>query len=233
VEQDGVEADCDGGSPSLYAWAETYPAPEEEVVNSSGTPAPVEPGDVFVSTVTEDSPSDYTVAMDDETQGWTLDTELAMPSGYTGEDQTSEVITEATTECNSDGSDCTIMPLTNFGSVTYANASYNDKVYYTSSNTTTPIVMYQNDAEADGVGALGTDGAFTVTYGMPTVPDVIGRTDLATAESVIKDAGLVVKATGDSGVGNKGKVTGESPSAGTKVAKGSTVTLTYTVTKKS
>jgi beta-lactam-binding protein with PASTA domain len=39
----------------------------------------------------------------------------------------------------------------------------------------------------------------------------------------------VVKATGDSGVGNDGVVTAESPAAGTKVAEGSTVTLTYTV----
>jgi beta-lactam-binding protein with PASTA domain len=43
----------------------------------------------------------------------------------------------------------------------------------------------------------------------------------------------VAKAAGDSGVGSKGKVTAKSPAAGTKVAKGSTVTLTYTVTKKS
>ena len=229
VEQDGVEADCDDGSPSLYAWAETYPAPEEEVVTAAGTPAPVDPGDVFVSTVTEDTPSEYTVALDDETQGWTLDTELAMPSGYTGEDQTSEVITEATTECNSSGGDCTIMPLTNFGSVAYSSATYNDEVDYTSSNTT-PIELIQNKVEADGVGALGTDGAFTVTYGTPTVvvPDVIGRTDLATAEGIIDDANLVAKAAGASGVGNKGEVTAESPAAGTSVPGGTTVTLTYT-----
>jgi hypothetical protein len=231
VEQDGVEADCDDGSLALYAWVETYPAPEEEVITAADAPAPVEPGDVIISTVTEDSPSDYTFVMDDETQGWTLDTELPMPTGYTGEDLTSEVITEATTECNSSGSDCTIMPLTNFGSVTYASASYNDgtEVDYTSSNTT-QIELYQSGVEADGVGALGTDGAFTVTYGTPTVvvPNVIGRTDLDTAEGVITDAGLVAKAAGDSGVGNKGEVTAESPAAGTSVPAGSTVTLTYT-----
>src|ERR1700684_2624992 len=44
VEQDGVEADCTDGSPSLFAWVETYPAPEEEIVNDeTQTPAPVEP----------------------------------------------------------------------------------------------------------------------------------------------------------------------------------------------
>lgn len=62
-----------------------------------------------------------------------------------------------------------------------------------------------------------------------TVPSVIGRKDLGTAESIIKAAGLVAKATGDSPVGNDGEVTAQSPAAGTKVESGSTVTLTYTV----
>ena len=233
VEQDGVEADCTDGSPSLFAWLETYPAPEEEIVNSETlAPAPVEPGDVVVSTVTEDTSSKYTFVMKDETQGWSVDAEEAMPTGSTGKDQTSEVITEATTECTSPSS-CGIMPLTNFGKVAYTSASYNAGTHYASSNTTTPIEMVQSGGVGDSVGALGTDGAFTVTYGTPTVvvPNEIGRTDLATAEAGIRAAGLVAKAAGASSVGNKGKVTAESPSAGSKVAKGSTVTLTYTVTK--
>ena len=233
VEQDGVEADCTDGSLALYAWVETFPAPEEEIVSgATETPAPVQPGDVVVSTVTEDSPSEYTFAMDDETQGWSVDAGMAMPTGSKGEGQTSEVITEATTECNSDGSDCAIMPLTNFGKVAYTRASYNSGTNYASSNTT-PIELFETDGIRDSVGALGTDGAFTVTYGTPTavVPNEIGRADLATAEAGIRAAGLVPKAAGASGVGNKGKVTAESPAAGSKVAKGSTVTLTYTVAK--
>jgi transcription elongation GreA/GreB family factor len=230
VEQDGVEADCAGGSPAFYAWVETYPAPEEELFTNAGTPAPVDPGDVFVSTVTEVNSSNYSVTMDDETQGWSFTAELQMPTGYSGEGLTSEVITEAPTECDSSGTDCSVMPLTNFGAVTYSSATYNGDVDYTSSNTT-PIELYASGVEADGVGALGTGGAFTVTYGRPTVvvPDVIGRTDLGTAESVVDDANLVAKAAGDSGAGNLGKVTAESPAAGTSVPGGSTVTLTYTV----
>ena len=61
-----------------------------------------------------------------------------------------------------------------------------------------------------------------------TVPDEVGRTDLATAEAAIKAAGLVPKAAGDSAAGNKGHVSGQDPAGGTKAAKGSTVTLTYT-----
>jgi hypothetical protein len=165
VEQDGVEADCDSGSPVLYAWVETFPSPEEEIVGTDGDAAPVEPGDSITSTVTEDSPSDYTFYVADTTQGWTFDTELAMPSGYTGEDLTSEVITEATTVNG------TILPLTNFGKVGFADSlTVGSNQYYYASSNTTRIDLYQNNVEVDGVGALGTDGAFTVTYGTPAQP---------------------------------------------------------------
>jgi Peptidase A4 family/PASTA domain len=230
VEQDGVEADCTDGSLAMYAWLETFPAAEEEIVSSNDTPAPVHPGDVVVSTVTEDSPSEYNFVMDDETQGWNINSNLTMPAGSTGEDQTSEVITEATTECTSaSASSCTIMPITNFGKVAYTSASYNGGTAYTSSNTT-PIELEQNGALADTVGALGAGGAFTVTHGK-VVPNEIGRTDLATAEAGIRAAGLVAKAAGASAVGNLGEVTAESPAAGTTVAIGTTVTLTYTLPK--
>jgi len=234
VEQDGVEADCTGGSLALYAWVETYPAPEEEIVNSdTQAPAPVDPGDVVETTVTENSSSQYTFTMADETQGWSVDAGMAMPTGYTGEGQTSEVITEATTECTSaSASSCTIMPLTNFGRVTYSSASYNSGTAYAGSNTT-PIELVQSGGVGDTVGALGAGGAFTVTYGIPTVvvPSEIGRADLATAEAGIRAAGLVAKGVGASPVGNKGVVTAESPAAGTRVAVGTTVTLTYTIPK--
>jgi transcription elongation GreA/GreB family factor len=62
-----------------------------------------------------------------------------------------------------------------------------------------------------------------------TVPNVVGRTDLDTAEGLIRAAGLTATATGDSGTGNKGSVISQSPAAGTSVTSGSTVTLTYTV----
>jgi hypothetical protein len=68
---------------------------------------------------------------------------------------------------------------------------------------------------------------------MVSVPNVIGRTDLDTAEGIITSAGLKAAATGDSGTGNKGSVTAQSPSAGTSVTPGTTVTLTYTVSGSS
>jgi PASTA domain len=71
----------------------------------------------------------------------------------------------------------------------------------------------------------------TSTAGTVAVPDEIGRTDLDTAKSDLTAAGFKVTTKGSSGTGNKGTVTAQSPSAGTKAAKGSTVTITYTVKK--
>jgi len=72
----------------------------------------------------------------------------------------------------------------------------------------------------------------TSTPAPVTVPNVVGRTDLDTAEGIIAQAGLSPASRGDSGTGNKGSVTAQSPVAGSKVSKGSTVILTYTVPVK-
>ena len=66
------------------------------------------------------------------------------------------------------------MPLTDFGTVNYGFALYftsSGATDYASSNTT-KIDLYQNGVEADGVGALAADSAFTVTYGTPDVVTV-------------------------------------------------------------
>jgi hypothetical protein len=67
-----------------------------------------------------------------------------------------------------------------------------------------------------------------------TVPSVVGRRDLSTADGIISAAGLTPATAAGSGspVGNLGSVTAQVPAAGTVVAPGTTVTLTYTVPKK-
>jgi len=172
VEQDGIEDDCINGVQSMYAWIETYPAPSEEIVyTATGDPVPVEPGDTIVSEVTEISPTEYDLYLGDSTQGWDFSGDVDMPSGYSGEDMTAEVITEAPALCTS--ASCTVQTLADFGSVSYTNSIYGTPSAGTdwySSADTDQIDLYQNGVEADGVGALGTDGAFTVTYGTPPPP---------------------------------------------------------------
>ena len=254
VEQDGIGAYCPGGdAPAQYtAWIENYPEPEEVLTDSAGTPVPVQAGDQIALAATEVSPTDYEYTIIDQAEGWSLDqADLPMPTGYTGEDASAEVIAEAPSSAAGE------YTLSTFSPVSYTSSLFFDtggtQGYYSSSNAAL-IEMIQNGVQADQVGALDSRGDFTVTYGTSTgtgtppptptptptptpppptpttvtVPNVIGRTDLATAESVITSAGLKVKATGDSAAGGHGKVTAESPAAGTSVAKGTTVTLTYT-----
>jgi hypothetical protein len=235
VEQDGIGAYCPGGdAPAEYtAWIENYPEPEEVLTNSDGTAVPVKAGDQIALLAGEISPADYEYTIIDQAEGWSLDqADLPMPAGYTGEDASAEVIAEAPSSASG------VYTLAKFSPVSYTSSLFFDtsgtQGYYSSSNAAL-IEMIQNGVQADQAGALDSQGDFTVTYGTPpppapkvTVPDVIGRTDLATAESVITSAGLTVKATGDSAAGSHGKVTAESPAAGTSVVKGSTVTLTYT-----
>ena len=220
----------------MFAWVETSPEPEEEIVSSNTQePAPVAPGDVVVSTITEDSSSVYTFSMDDETQGWTVDAEQAMPSGYTGPGQTSEVITEATTECTSaSASSCSVVPFTNFGNVAYTSATYNSRSTYTSSNTT-PIELVQSGGVGDTVGALGAGGAFAGDLRATDRCRPQRDRPHRPCHGRGRDQG--------SGPGSEGggrppqrrqpafQVTAESPAAGTRVPVGTTVTLTYTLAK--
>jgi PASTA domain len=75
----------------------------------------------------------------------------------------------------------------------------------------------------------GGTGTGQTTAANVKVPNVIGRKDLDTAEGIIATAGLSPASRGDSGTGNKGSVTSQSPAAGTMVKPGTTVLLTYTV----
>jgi len=174
VEQDGIEDDCTDGVRSMYAWIEDFPAPEEEIVNeATGDPAPVEPGDTIVTSVAEVTPTEYSMAIDDETQRWAFAGYLDMPSGYTGDDLTSEVIAEATSLCTA--TTCTIQPLTDFGSVTFSDNYFFTPTttdYFTSADSS-PIELYQNGVETDDVGSLGAEGAFTVSYGAPPAADKV------------------------------------------------------------
>jgi Peptidase A4 family len=65
VEQTGSSGDCDGSSPDYYAWYEMYPR-NVKVIDKT-----VQPGDQFTATVTHTSGTNYTLVLQDITQGWT------------------------------------------------------------------------------------------------------------------------------------------------------------------
>jgi hypothetical protein len=87
VEQDGIAADCPGGTtPQYFAWWETYP----DGINSVFS---VNPGDAIEAEVYYDA-GEYYLFVWDETTGNYFDNEEACASGSTCYNSSAEVITE-------------------------------------------------------------------------------------------------------------------------------------------
>jgi Peptidase A4 family len=113
VEQTGTEAICFYGLLTVYAaWSEMYPAAQSLYSTT------VDPGDHMSASVTV-SGSTYTLTISDATRGWTRKT-VKISSDH---DATAEVIAEAPATVS--GGKITILPLANFGKVTFTGATVN------------------------------------------------------------------------------------------------------------
>jgi hypothetical protein len=110
VEQTGTDSDCDGKSPSYYAWYEFYPNPSYEI-----TSVPIKPGDQISASVTY-SGSEFTITLENVTTGKSF-TKSARVSG--AKRSSAEWITEAPC-CTSGGG---ILPLSDFGTVLFGEDS--------------------------------------------------------------------------------------------------------------
>ena len=100
----------DYGGTEYYAWVEMLPA-APGIIEISSNPAPVVPGDLITSSITEVSPGMWSVDIADSTQGWTF----SQPFSYSTPGLTAEWIEEAPTVSGS------ISPLANYGSATFTN----------------------------------------------------------------------------------------------------------------
>lgn len=166
VEQTGTDSDCNGSSPSYYAWYEFYPKGSVEI--SSVT---VSPGNHMSASVTY-SGSQFTISITNETTGKTY----SKTSKVTGAKRTSaEWIAEAPCCTRAGG----ILPLSDFGTVDFGDdytgvSGTNDA---TDSSTSGPIgnfgtaiqeaIMVNGTTGADEAvpSGLSSDGtSFTVTW---------------------------------------------------------------------
>jgi Peptidase A4 family len=145
VEQTGTDSDCSGRTPEYYGWYEMYPA---FPVNFSNT---VRPGDSMSASVTFSGTETYTLVLTDSTQGWTQ----TIKQNETGLDRSSaEVITEAPS------SNSGVLPLADFGTVSYSTSSANG----TSLGSQSPIeiIMIDNsNRDKDSTSAISGGGAFS------------------------------------------------------------------------
>jgi Peptidase A4 family len=148
VEQTGTDVDCSGTTPVYYGWYEMFPAAP---VNYSNT---VRPGDHFSASVTFSGTSTYTLVLTDSTRGWTHTTTKS-ESGLAR--SSAEVITEAPSSSSG------VLPLADFGTVSYSTSTANG----TSLGTQNPteIIMIDNSGrDKDSTSAIGSGGAFSNTW---------------------------------------------------------------------
>lgn len=147
VEQTGSEGDCNHGKPVYYSWYEFYPA---YPVNYSDT---VLPGDHFSSTVTYSS-GRYTLVLSNTTRGWTHTTTGSAPSGLNA---SAEVIAEAPS------SNRGVLPLANFGTMSFTNATVNGAALGTVP-TPQKITMAGRNYTKASVSNLTNNTNFSVTW---------------------------------------------------------------------
>ncbi len=113
VEQCGTEADSTGGVVSYDAWYEMYPDYEVPIDGMT-----ISPGDVMTGTVTTDGAGDFTLTISDDTTGHSYETDQYSDSAP---DYSAEVIAEAPTN----GATGNLFPLSDFGTVDFADCSIN------------------------------------------------------------------------------------------------------------
>jgi hypothetical protein len=125
LEQAGIEANCAAsGAASYYAWYELVPKAPVRV------DLPVSAGDHVSTTVDVDGTS-VSISLRNETTGQSFSRTLTMSDPDTS---SAEWIAEAPSQCEGGStSDCTPLPLTDFGSVQFNSASATDSSGHTGS----------------------------------------------------------------------------------------------------
>jgi hypothetical protein len=148
VEQTGTDADCSGRTPQYYAWYEMYP---KYPVNLSN---PVHPGDHLTASVTTNGSGNFTLTISDSTQGWTFSTPQKLKSAKLA---SAEVIAEAPSSSRG------VLPLANFGTVSFNGASANGSLLTSTTPNIDPITMASGSTVKAQPGSIS-NGVFSVTW---------------------------------------------------------------------
>jgi hypothetical protein len=148
VEQTGTDSDCSGRTPDYYGWYEMYPANPVYFSNA------MSPGDHITASVTFSGSSTYKLVLKDTTKGWTQ-TITKNQSGLAR--SSAEVITEAPSSSSG------VLPLANFGTISYTGSAANGSSM--SGQSPTAIVMINNSgADKDSTSSMSSSGAFSNTW---------------------------------------------------------------------
>jgi Peptidase A4 family len=147
VEQTGTSADCSGSAPQYYAWYEMYPK------YPTNLNKPVQPGDALSASVTTDGAGRFTLTIADSTQHWTFSTTQRLKSAQLA---SAEVIAEAPSSRSG------VLPLANFGTVSFANATANGVSLATLNPD--PITMVSGSTVKAQPSNISSSGSFSVTW---------------------------------------------------------------------
>ena len=148
VEQNGTDADCSGSTPQYYAWYEMYP---KFPVNLGFT---VRPGDHLSASVTTNGSGSFTLTITDSTQGWTNTKTARLKSAKLA---SAEVIAEAPSSSGG------VLPLGNFGTVSFSGASANGSLLTASTPHIDPITMQSGSTVKAQPGSIN-NGSFSVAW---------------------------------------------------------------------
>ena len=147
VEQTGTEADCDGGTATYQGWFEMFPNAPVFYDN------PVTPGDAMSASVVANGGGAFTLTLTDATKGWTQATSQTLDTAQLG---SAEVIAEAP-------SDGTVLPLSNFGTVNFTDATADGAPITNAGPSAVTMVSAQGVTEA-APSALSGGKAFAITW---------------------------------------------------------------------
>ena len=153
LEQDGTEANCSAnGTASYYAWYELVPSAPVTVDLA------VHPGDSMTATTTVDG-DQTTFSIVNHTTGQSFEKTIA----FANPDLSSaEWIAEAPSACSGSVSNCSTLPLSNFGSAKFTSASATDTAGHTGTisdgDWQTSAVSLAPDASSEFASATAASG---------------------------------------------------------------------------
>ena len=151
VEQTGSEVDCIGRTAQYYAWYEMYPAASVTYPNT------VRAGDHFTASVTYIGSNQYSLKISDTTQNWSHTTTKSLSGAPRS---SAEVIAEAPC-CTAGGG---ILPLTNFGTMSFTGSMANGAAIGNAGGLTEIIMIDNSGRDKDTISSLSGGENFSATW---------------------------------------------------------------------
>jgi hypothetical protein len=149
VEQTGTDSDCNGSTPTYSAWYEMYPKFPAYYSD------PISAGDHFSATVTTNGSGSFSLTLSDTTRGWSHTTTAQLKKARLA---SAEVIAEAPS--GSGG----VLPLADFGTVSFSGAQVNGSTLTSSTPGIDPITMVTSSGAVKAQPSSISNGSFSVTW---------------------------------------------------------------------